>query len=141
MKRSFLLLILVVVVFLQSCSSVFLANKTEYLQGKIIYELIQPKEGQTLYSKSDYLVEKTNSLDSCKQYLLAVYVLSEGFKYGSTSGTVGFYNSFVTNLIDNLELYTSVFRGEYGHHLGVYYYSKRDVKKDLRDWKRILKCN
>ncbi len=138
MKYSLLLLFLLV--FLQSCSNrLYLTNKTEYLQGKIIYEMIQPTGNYNTDYEVDILVLNTNSLDSCKQYLLSVYVLSKGLKYGAGSLT-DFHNSFVSNLIDNLELYTSVFRGKFDGHQGIVYYSKNDVKKDLRDWRRILKC-
>lgn len=134
------LLLLILVVFLQSCSSIFLTNKTEYLQGKIIYEMIQPKGNYNLNYEVNKIEENMNDLDSCKQYLLAVYIFSESLK-GNSSLTLNGYTSFNTGLVDNLEFYTSVFRGEYNCFAGVIYYSKSDARKDLRDWKRILKCN
>lgn len=107
-----LLLLLFLIIILQSCSSVFLTNKVEYLQEKIIYEMIQPKGSYDLVYEVDYLKESMNDLDSCKQYLLAVYIFSESLK-GNSSLILNGYTSFNTNLIGNLQFYTSVFRGEY----------------------------
>ncbi len=137
------LFLLFVLVFLESCSifsnRLYLTSKTEYLQGKIIYEMIQPEAEYFTSNKANDLKEGADKLDSCKQYLLAVYVLSKGLK--NSAGSVTGYTSFNTNLVSHLEFHTSVFRGEYNCFAGVIYYSKTDARRDLRDWKRILKCN
>lgn len=122
---------------LTSCSNKYkLANNTEYLQGKIIYEIINK---QDTFRKMRDISDKTDQLDICQQYLLAVYILSEGLE-DKESPVMGYSITFVENLVGNLKFHTSIFRGEHVHYMGIVYRSRVDAKKDLKDWKKKLNC-
>lgn len=122
--------------FLVACSvSKKEERKNMLLKGEKIYHSLLPKKYlQSFSDTTDYLLNEYDFLNECEKLYCAYYAVHSAFVEKKP-----YKVKFVYSLAGDMKFKTNIFRGSFGFE-GVSY-TKQNAEKDLRDWKRVLKCD